>query len=102
MFLEELTVLREARAEEGVGWPCPVTRHVSVVSGGAGCTVGTDAQQCVLGRPVVAKMWIIHTMFNYLLNSQFFLYSGWASIKRRQGLPIWLSSRGAGAVKLMP
>lgn len=87
MFLEELAVLREARAEEGAGWPCPVT---------GGLRVGADAQWCVLGRPIVAKMWIIYAMFNYLLNSRFFLYSGWASIKRRQGLPIWLSSRGPG------
>lgn len=36
------------------------------------------------------KMQIIYTMFNYLLNSQFFLYSDWASIKQRRGLPIWL------------
>lgn len=94
-------MLREAQAEEGQAGPTlsPGTRQWSREE--QGCRVGTDAQRCVLRRPVVTKMWIIYTMFNYLLNSQFFLYSGWASIKQRQGLPIWLSFRGDGAVKLM-
>lgn len=53
------------------------------------------------GRPVtcsqkasVTKTWVIYTMFNYLLNSQFFLYNGWAPIKQSRGLPIWLGFRG--------
>lgn len=91
---------REAQAEEGKAGPAlsPGTHQWSREKG---CRVGRDAQRRVLRRPVVAKTWIIYTMFNYLLNSQFFLYSGWASIKQRQGLPIWLGFRGDGAVKLM-
>ena len=77
-------------------------RHTSVGREGKGpAGWAGDLRQRVLGRPPVGEMWIIYTMFNYLLNSQFFLYSDWASIKQRQALPIWLGFRGDGAVKLM-
>lgn len=100
-FWKELAGLSEARLWQGRAPSHLAIRHTSVVREGKGpAGWAGDLRRWVLGRPPVGEMWIIYTMFNYLLNSQFFLYSDWASIKQRQGLPIWLSW-GDVAVKLM-